>query len=246
MKRFSKYFSEAKSDVRVYDNPLPTSLHAAFFALGKADGVEKDDVIPTSTASWRASALNPTQEDVYLAKSLSMAIGSRTRKGIAGGDLKSIVSKDKYILDGHHRWAATLFSDPTASITGIKVDMGIKELVPILRAAGDAFGNARRGAPKGDTNIFSATNKDALDAILLGKGMDPAYYDAVWPKEWLDSIGGEKELYNRLAGIKSHKIPAGAPKRSDMPVIDADKGQEITVAQALTKGNIDIKAPYGK
>lgn len=217
--------------------------------MGLRDGNMKDDVVGARPATWPAKGLNPTQTDVYLAKSLSMAIGSKARPGIEGGNLKSVVSHDGYILDGHHRWAATLLNNPDAKIHGIQIAIEIDDLVPILRAAGDAFGNERRGAPKGDRNIFESTIKDAMDSILEGKGMDAKFYDRSWAIEWLGKLGGEKVLEERIKAIRRHKTPARSPARKDMPVIDADKlkngrGQEETVARYLRKGMIDIRKPY--
>ena len=238
-----------KIDHSKFPNPLPKELWAPFFEMGLRDGNMKDDVVGAGPATWAAKELDPTQEDVYLAKSLSMAIGSRARPGIAGGNLKSVVSYDGYILDGHHRWAATLLNNPEAKISGIQVAIDIDDLVPVLRAAGDAFGNVRRSAPPGDKNIFKSTIKDAMDAILEGKGMDPKYYDRSWAVEWLGKLGGEKVLAERITAIKKHKTPARSPARKDMPVIDADKlkngrGQEENVARYLRKGMIDIRKPY--
>lgn len=238
-----------KIDHSRYPNPLPKQLWPAFFKMGVRDGHIKDDIVGSKTESWPANKLNPTQEDIYLAKSLSMAIGSKSRPGIAGGYLKSVVSRDGYILDGHHRWAATLLNNPSAKITGIECDLLIADLVPVLRAAGDAFGNERRGAPTGDKNIFQSNIKDAMAVILEGKGMDSKFYDKSWAMEWLANLGGEKVLAARMAEIKRHKTPSNSPSRKDMPVIDADKmhngrSQEQAVATYLRRGVIDIRKPY--
>ncbi len=238
-----------KIDHSKFPNPLPKELWAPFFEMGLRDGNMKDDVVGARPATWPAKGLNPTQTDVYLSKALSMAIGSKARPGIEGGNLKSVVSHDGYILDGHHRWAATLLNNPEAKIHGIQIAIEIDDLVPILRAAGDAFGNERRGAPKGDRNIFESTIKDAMDAILDGKGMDAKFYDRSWAVEWLGKLGGEKVLEERIKAIRRHKTPARSPARKDMPVIDADalkngRGQEETVSRYLRKGMIDIRKPY--
>ena len=243
-----------------FPNPLPKQLWGVFFEMGLKDKNLKDDIVGSRNAKWSAKDLNPTQEDVYLSKSLSMAIGSKSWKGIEGGDLKSIVSHDGYILDGHHRWAATLWNNPSAQIGGIEVALNIVDLVPILRAAGDAFGNARRGEPKGDRNIFQSSIKDVLEAVKDGKGMTTpeSTYDHDWCMQWLANLGkgkiadGEKLLAQRLAEIKKHKTPSTSPARKDMPVIDTDKNakikgtsQEKLVAYYLRKGAIDLRKPYG-
>jgi hypothetical protein len=246
MRTFKQYLNEEIKTKVVkpseFPNPLNSRIAAIFTKKGEMDGEVKDDIVKTQKKSWGALKLKPSQSAIYLGKSLGMAVG-----GVQGGDLGSIVSKDKRILDGHHRWAATLLSKPTAKITGIEADLGIGDLVPVLRALGDAMGNKRRGEPEGgDINIFKATVKDALDALTTGKNMHPKFYDKDKSIEWLNSIGGEKELEKRLKFIKSNPPPKGAPPRINMPVIDADKGDEKKASDLLQKGKLDVRPPYAE
>jgi len=238
-KNKQEYPMAKKIDHKRYPNPLPQELHGPFFKMGFDDGNLKDDVVGAGPHTWSAKMLKPTQKDVYLGKALGMAIG-----GVAGGDLKSVVSHDNYILDGHHRWAATLLNNPYATITGIQVALDIKDLVPVLRAAGDAFGNTRRGAPKGDSTFYGSNSADAMEAILEGTGMDSKFYDKQKAIAWLDGIGGEAELKRRIGFIKRAKTPPRSPARTNMPVIDDQKNQEAIVARYLREGKIDIYAPY--
>ncbi len=148
MKSFNEYITEALKTKEIktseFPDPLSKRLKAIFQTKGEMDGEEHDDIVQTRDSSWAASKIKPSQSAIFLGKALGMAIG-----GVKGGDLGSIVSKDKHILDGHHRWAATLFSEPTAKIQGIEADLGIGDLVPVLRALGDSIGNQRRGEPAG-------------------------------------------------------------------------------------------------
>ena len=224
-----------------FPDPLSARLKAIFQMKGEMDGQEKDDIVQTKPNSWAAANLKPSQSAIFLGKALGMAIG-----GVRGGDLGSIVSKDKYILDGHHRWAATLFSEPSAKIQGIEANLGIGDLVPVLRALGDSLGNQRRGEPAGgDVNIFKATFQDVLDAIHDGKNMHPKFYDKDKAVAWLKNIG-EDELKKRFAFIQKRTPPKGAPRRIEMPVIDADKGDEKLASKLLSKGKLDVREPYAK
>ena len=246
MKRFRTYLIEELPTKEIkaseFPNPLSSRLKAIFQKKGDMDGSPTDDVVKTRKASWPASALKPSQSAIYLGKALGMAVG-----GIKGGDLGSIVSTDKRILDGHHRWAATLLSAPNAKIIGIEAKLGIGDLVPVLRALGDSIGNTRRGEPKGgDVNIFKANINDAMDSIMTGKNMHPKFYNKDKSIAWLESIGGKAELAKRLKFIQSNPPPAGAPPRIDMPVIDADKGDEKLAATLLKKGKLDVREPYAK
>ena len=259
-----------KIDHSKFPNPLPKELWKPFFAMGLRDGNMKDDVVGAASRSdLVADKLRPTQEDVYLSKSLAMAMGSPPPgfPPLIGGNMKAVVSHDGFILDGHHRWAATLWNNPLAKLTGIQVAINIVDLVPVLRAAGDAFGNIRRGPPKNDMKISDATIKDVLDAVKHGKNMnaDPKYkWNRDWSMQWLTNLGkgkgmkyGEFLLAQRLANIKKHKTPNLSLARIDMPVIEADldrygisnkttkkRGQEEAIARYLRKGMIDIRKPY--
>ena len=246
MKSFNEYITEALKTKEIkaseFPDPLSKRLKAIFQTKGDMDGSEQDDVVQTRDSSWAASNLKPSQSAIFLGKSLGMAIG-----GVRGGDLGSIVSNDKHILDGHHRWAATLFSEPSAKIQGIEANLGIGDLVPVLRALGDSIGNQRRGEPAGgDVNIFKAKFQDVLDAIHDGKNMHPKFYDKDKAEAWLESIGGEDELKKRFAFIQKQTPPKGAPPRIEMPVIDADKGDEKLASKLLSKGKLDVRAPYAK
>lgn len=241
---FKEYLSEdlptKEINIKEFPNPINDRIKNIYRIKGKMDGVESDDVVKTKKKSWSAKELKPSQSAIFMGKALGMAIG-----GVRGGELGSIVSKDGHILDGHHRWAATLFADPNAKISGIEADLGIGDLVPVLRSLGDALGNKRRGEPKGgDLNIFKAKFDDVMQAVKTGKNMDKAYYDQDKARKWLESIGGEEELSRRFAVVQRKLPPKGAPPRIDMPVIDADKGQEKLAAKLLDKGQIDVRRPY--
>jgi len=246
MKSFKHYITEElpTKEIRAseFPNPLSGRLKKIFLTKGEMDGDPSDDIVKTKPKSWVARKLRPSQSAIYLGKTLGMAVG-----GVRGGDLGAMVSKDKRILDGHHRWAATMFTDPKAKITGIEADLGIGDLVPVLRAMGDSIGNTRRGEPGGgDINIFKATKKDAIEALTTGKNMHPKFYNKEKSIAWLKSIGGEEGLAARLKELQSIRPPKGAPPRIDMPVIDADKGDEKRASDMLRKGKIDVRPPYAK
>ena len=114
MKTFKSFISEmATQEVSVseFPNPLRGRIKSIFQKKGEMDGSDKDDKVSTKFRGWSANQLKPSQSAIYLGKSLGMAVG-----GVKGGNLGSMVSSDDHILDGHHRWAATLLADPKAKI----------------------------------------------------------------------------------------------------------------------------------
>ena len=104
-----------------------------------SSGLEDNDAVKVAPASIPASQLFPSQSQIWLGKALVMASGMKP-----GGPLGAIISKDGHILDGHHRWAMTMLSDPTVKIDGVQADLNIGDLVPVLRNVGDAMGFPRR------------------------------------------------------------------------------------------------------
>lgn len=213
-----------------------------FLTKGRRDDELEDDVIPSKQVTIPAVQLKPSQREIFLGKSLGMAI-----LGIAGGNLDAIISQDNFILDGHHRWAATMLNKPDANITGLQVDMPIKELIPVLRSVGDSYGNQRRGEPEGgDVNIFKANPGVLKNMIEQGQYMSSRFYNPKKAMAWLESHGGYKVLAQRLATIQEMSPPSKAPPRTKMPVIDPKKGQLRNVANRLKKGTIDTYEPYAQ
>jgi len=246
IKSFEEFVNESSPlqpqevDPQHFPNPVTGAIAKIFQVKGEKDGNQTDDIVKTKPVSISAKDLKPSQDAIYLSKALGMAVG-----GVEGGELGAIISSDNYILDGHHRWAATIFNNPDAKIKGIMADLPIGDLVPVLRALGDAFGNARRGEPKGgDTNIFKASIKDALAAVQSGKNMNPKFFDQDKANKWLEDKGGEKSIQTSLALIQSTPPPSDAPPRSEMPVIDADKGEDKKSSALLQKGKLDVRKPY--
>ena len=228
-------------DPSQFPNPLPKNQKGeAFLSKGLQDGDRSDDIVAAGAKSIPAADAKPSQSAIYLGKALGMAVG-----GVKGGNLSALISADNYILDGHHRWAATMFSAPDAAVSGTGIEMPMAELIPVLRAAGDAYGNARRGEPAGgDVNIFKASIDDAMSAIEKIDGGTKFTKEGAASK-WLESIGGQPELQQRLEAIKAKGAAVGgAPPRAEMPVIDADKGEDSNIATRLNKGAIDVNPPY--
>ena len=266
MKSFKQYYRETvEIDNSQFPNPLPKSWVGQFHTKGQQDGDQTDDIVKTKHKAWDANKLRPTQQDIYLGKSLKFAIGD-PKQGFGpmkGGDLGAVVSKDGRILDGHHRWAATNWNiDPTkkavkteSKVGGIEADLGISDLVPVLRAVGDSFGNKRSpgGKDKGKSQIRNASKETAYKTITTNSG-DLGPNDAGGlenRKAWLKRMGGDTEkkqkqfLHKRLDWFRQHQSNL-QQTRDQMPVIDKDKGQVATTAGLLNRGDIDVRKPYAK
>jgi len=223
-----------------FPNPVTGALKKIFLNKGEQDGDPNDDIVNTQKASIPAAKLKASQDAIYLGKSLGMAVG-----GVKGGDLDAVISSDNHILDGHHRWAATMFASPTTAVGGVKADLKIGDLVPVLRSLGDVFGNARRGEPKGgDVNIFKATRLDIENIIADLDQQNTEFINPGMASKFVNSVGGINVLEKRLKLIQRAKPPSGAPDRTDMPVIEPKKGEMPKMKNLLQKGKIDVREPY--
>jgi hypothetical protein len=118
-----------------------------FMTAGLKDGDATDDKITvTKGGSLPAADAIPTQSNILIFKGLGMAMNPKNQ--IAGGPLDAWAGVNGEILDGHHRWAATMFNDPGASM-GLagQVDLqGLgggneQEVLKYLTAIGNALGN---------------------------------------------------------------------------------------------------------
>ena len=114
---------------------------------GLYDGDKKDDIIKVQKTRKVVGSLTPIQEQIYADIPIDMVV----RRGPDGAvqyvsnGSTIIVSKDGYILDGHHRWAAGVLLDPKLTMNVMIVDIPKKKLVKILLSYGDALGNERNG-----------------------------------------------------------------------------------------------------
>ena len=127
-----------------YTKGMPDDVKKRFLSKGseKVDGQTGDDVIAVKTnAKCRASEMNPTQSNILLGKSLAFGMSG----GFAGKNLDGFATMDCDILDGHHRWSGTILASGDGELGGItKVDAPAEIAIPMLRAIGNAFGNAQK------------------------------------------------------------------------------------------------------
>ena len=140
----------AKNDLP--DDPYPQGLDKETgkvwvrSGLAKADGDPKDDIVKVSNEKIAVGNLKPIQAQIYFDKSIKKI----SRDGVASSRnfLTSkfnnfIVSKDNRIIDGHHRFLTTVLIDPKIKVNCLKIDLPIRELLPLTLAYTDAIGNIR-------------------------------------------------------------------------------------------------------
>lgn len=117
-----------------------------------AGGGDKKEQIGGAVVDIPVSKLKPIQEQIFFIKSIYMAtpLGGKEEPTKEGMDwlLKpndkspiTIVSKDKFILDGHHRWLGAYLVDPNSKMKCCVINMNKNELLELTNKFTGAIGN---------------------------------------------------------------------------------------------------------
>jgi hypothetical protein len=143
-----------------------------------------DAVLPEFLKAYQAKGVSVTKGTVEVGrlKATQKNILAETAQGMANSYAEGsfdpskkpiIISKDGYVLDGHHRWAAMLVTDPASKMRVFQVDVPIQTL--LKDAAGfkgvkqEAFGaNApgKKNPPQDQPQVSKALK---MEAIAAGK-----------------------------------------------------------------------------
>lgn len=249
-------FDAAKFPFPSPDKKGDYAKHMAQAGKPEKDGGDPNDDKVSSNTEFEtaASNLNPSQKEIKLGQALGMAVSMIGKlpgpfKNGPGGNLNAVISKDNYIMDGHHRWAASIFAaGPEIELGGTKIDMDGEDLVQVLALMGDAFHPGERKKPS-PHNIMSATIDDVNNFInkFVEEGIGE-FVDAETAKRVLEERFGsiEKAKAHFVSQLKNiqKEPPSWAESRDKMPVLEPDDGEPEKVAAAMAAGNVDIYAPY--
>jgi hypothetical protein len=221
---------------------------------GKSDGDKKDDEIGGKRVSIAVKNLQAAQTEIIAEKAIGMAIGTmlNTTPTKIGGDLGSIISSDNFIMDGHHRWAATFLCDPNAKVQAVQIDLPGKVLVTALNTITVGMFNREGNPGFGNIEEFTSKNIGKLIDGYLETGISGKF--PITPEQVRESLGNMpgangdfekgKALMMKNADALPKKIMPGAPPRIEMPVIGPDEVEKVK--QMLAKGEIDLTDPYSK
>jgi len=243
---------------KIDPNLFPTKLSSvdpvlskSLAAKGQEDKQEEDDTVDAGAVSRPASSLKASQTTMDFGKFVGMAIQMLGKMGSftsgAGGDLGAIVSSDGHIMDGHHRWAATLMVDPSAKVGGLLVGLPGEKLVGVLNVWTAAHGG--KGKPS-DTDLSSLTGDSVASKFkeMCSKGgkflPSPEEILKAFNAEGFDSLDAAaehvKKNWDSTEGARA--IEGWMPPKVDMPAIEPD--QLSQVAKDISSGTMDINPPY--
>ena len=158
IKDFQKRLSIGSLDINApyspdTDQPFPTGLQLGidgytWLRAGKEknDGEKKDDVIKVSNKKLTVSSLHPIQKQIYVDKSvepIAKTGAKSSKKFLSGKGTTYVTSKDGFIIDGHHRFLASILLDPKMKVNCMVIDLPINKLLPASLSYSDAIGNKR-------------------------------------------------------------------------------------------------------
>ena len=129
-------------------DPFPQGLSGKkaeeWLTNGLKDGKHPDDKIKVTKEKIKVQDLKILQKQIYFDKSISSIaqFGAKGTKDFMKTTF-FIISKDGFVLDGNHRFLSTMLLDPNFKVTGIVIDLPMKQLHPLLLSYSDAQGNAR-------------------------------------------------------------------------------------------------------
>jgi hypothetical protein len=180
-----------------------------------------------------------------------MALGMMLSQPLKiGGDLGSMISGDNYIMDGHHRWAATYLCDPKASVSGTQISLKGNLLVTALNVVTKGHFNRSGNPGKGDIKDFTSKVIKPILENYAENGIPGQYpMQATEVQTRLGRVPGANGDYLQGIDIMSKNADAlpkdimpGAPARVDMPVINPEEVHKV--ADDIAKGKVDITSPY--
>jgi len=154
MKRFDKKLKKGHLDIFApyAEGHLEAPKHltkqtgSEWIKLGVRDGKKKDDVVVGRWTSVPAKKLIPTQSQIWLEKLVrNIAKFGRPRAGSPVLNTTIIVSREGYILDGHHRYGQVMLANPDLKLKALYIPLPIELLLKIGRTYGNAIGNVQKG-----------------------------------------------------------------------------------------------------
>lgn len=108
-------------------------------AWGRMVDSAKKDNVGFEDMQMSPADLKATQSEINAVKVLGMADAMKAGKELGGGN--PIVSSDGYVLDGHHRWAASWLTGRDAKMKVTRVNLPIRKLLDYA----DKFSSAKKG-----------------------------------------------------------------------------------------------------
>ena len=229
---------------------IDPGLAKAVSISGLDDYNNNDDKVKIKQVSVNSTDLGPSQStmriDDVLGNALDMLLSNVTTPLTLG----AITSSDNRIMDGHHRWAASIIAfGKDAKVKVWKSDIPGEKLIKVLNLVTKGILGRNKGnsgsASINDLNP-AKVRKHLEDYAVRGRSskyleFTPGEFRELM--EWeFGSLEAGIDILSKRAALLNKSIPSWAPDRSDMPVI---LSKEIpSVSSILREGLVDWSEPF--
>lgn len=237
----------------------------AVLAAGEEDGQPADEKITLTDGDIDVTALQPTQNEIALDKSLTYPLtdAKSAESCLKGGTVaiagkRIITAEGSYVVDGHHRWSQlyAMNKDAKIAVTDM-VSKDLKNPLDFLKitqvAIAADLGKVDTATAEGSINLITIS-KDQLKKFVkttitpdvmkifvkYGKVKVNRFKDA----ENLSASNLEQAanyIWSNVESMqKTSKPVEGAPKRDFMPQTDDAKNWQKLAAA----GSLNYKEPF--
>lgn len=241
-----------------------------FLLMAKEDGVSDDDQITVQEGEVQVVSLIPTQNEVFLEKSLEWPLAKQPKNVVdyiqtGKGSMPAIVVSGNYIIDGHHRWSQIYCLNKNATIPIYNVMFADKKdpttiLKKIHLGIAATTGNVPISAGESkDTNLFTVPYNSFKLWIVDKLSANPKTIKAFKSVEKImrERIGSSKDVTSEMAKenedpiIKNVIVPylwtnveAMQKNRGEYPrniMPQTEKDTDIgTFINTLKTGNVNV------
>lgn len=115
---------------------LPRTDHGTVHAFDAFAGHMRSRGVKVSDGIAPAKALKASQNELDFGKMHAMA----STPSFSATKIPVLVSKDGFVIDGHHRWGAQMIRDRTGPVSIRQIDLPARELIREAQVWTKAFG----------------------------------------------------------------------------------------------------------
>lgn len=190
--------------------------------LGFVDGDVSDDVVKARLVMTACRDLLPLQGEIWLSNCIGniISFGPAEPGGFLLTNAVVIISKEGYILDGHHRFGQAMLASPKLKMKTLKVPLDIETLLKVGRSYGSAIGNAPKEslAVRGHSAAVARIFEHRLEAArqVVAECGEGSYYHEFEEAAGAGAAGaGYRAARKRRPAAKPQQkkaAPAKAPK----------------------------------
>ena len=231
------------SFVRELQSAIGDSKVQRFLVAAQSDGTKDDDDVDIGEQVIQVSNLIPTQNEVFLEKSLDFPLNKQQDNIVSYikngyGKMPRIVVSGNYIIDGHHRWSQIYCLNAEAVIPVYNVTFSGKENPDeILKKMHLAI-----SATTGTVPLSPGESKDT-DLFKV----DETTFSA-WIHKNVDKNEYALEAFKTVEDDMKQKISSSSSGDEKVPTNEADGVELVTnvVIPYLWKNILQLKQQPGK